>query len=61
MRKTNLLIKEMKMTRKMNKKRRKKIISIMNMEESMVRKDIPSKIIKRKKITLKMVSTTKTL
>jgi hypothetical protein len=61
MRKTNLLIKEMKMTKKMNKKRRKKIISIMNMEESMERKDIPSKIMKRKKITLKMVSTTKTL
>ena len=61
MRKKNLLKKEVKMMRIMSKKRRSKINRIMNMEESMERKDIPSKIIKMIKITLKMVSTTKTL
>ena len=61
MRKKNLLKKEVKMMRIMSKKRRRKMNRIMNMEESMERKDIPSKIIKMIKITLKMVSTTKTL
>ena len=61
MRKKNLLKKEVKMRRIMSKKRRKKMNRIMNMEESMERKDIPSKIMKMIKITLKIVSTTKTL
>jgi hypothetical protein len=60
MRKKNLLKKEVKMRRIMSKKRRRKMNSIMNMEESMETKDMPSKIMKSKIITLKMVSTTKT-
>jgi len=61
MRKKLLLKKEVTMRRRrMSNKKRRKMNSIMNMEESMERKEMPNRIMKMKVMTLIMVSTTKT-